>query len=111
VIGLRRPVLPDDLPPKARLALILNVAKPLPHPRLAGDFSGAGRSAPQSAGTRRVLIGVERRGVPLYRVEDQAAGAHAAGPAVLEEAYFTCRVDPGWSFRVNAAGDILLEKA
>jgi 3-dehydroquinate dehydratase/shikimate dehydrogenase len=27
-----------------------------------------------------------------------------------QEAYFTCRVDAGWKFVINAAGDILLEK-
>jgi hypothetical protein len=33
------------------------------------------------------------------------------GPAVLEEAYFTCRLDGGWRFEINDAGDILLSSA
>ena len=33
-----------------------------------------------------------------------------AGPAVLEEAFFTCRIDAGWRFEVNDAGDVLLSK-
>ena len=36
--------------------------------------------------------------------------ARASGPAVLEEAFFTCRVDAGWRFEINDAGDILLSK-
>jgi hypothetical protein len=27
---------------------------------------------------------------------------------VLEEAFFTCRLDAGWKFEINDAGDILL---
>ncbi|HKY91068.1 MAG TPA: hydantoinase/oxoprolinase family protein, partial [Nevskiaceae bacterium] len=111
VIALESAGLPRDLPPQARLALTLEVAKPIPRPSLSGDFEAAGRSAAKAAGTRSVLVGAERRDVPLYRVEDQSAGAHAAGPAVLEEAYFTSRIDPGWSFSINTAGDILLEKS
>ena len=49
--------------------------------------------------------------LPLYRVEDQKAGAKAAGPAVLEEAFFTCRIDAGWSVEINDAGDILLTES
>ena len=37
-------------------------------------------------------------------------GDHAAGPAILEEDYFTCRVLDGWSFVISDAGDILLNR-
>jgi N-methylhydantoinase A len=30
---------------------------------------------------------------------------------VLEEAFFTCRVDRGWTFTINQAGDILLQRS
>ena len=43
--------------------------------------------------------------------DKQKAGAKAAGPAVLEEAFFTCRIDAGWSFEINDAGDILLAES
>jgi N-methylhydantoinase A/oxoprolinase/acetone carboxylase beta subunit len=109
VVRLPAAVLPEGLPPRAKLSLTLEVAKPIPQPSLSGDFEGA-HAVARAAGTRRVLIGSDRVDVPLYRVEDQVAGAHAAGPAVLEEAYFTCRIDPGWSFRINAAGDIRLDR-
>ena len=32
------------------------------------------------------------------------------GPAVLEEAFFTGRIDAGWTLNINAAGDILLAR-
>ena len=74
-----------------------------------GTFEPAGRRTADAVGTRSIRVAGERRVVPLYRVEALSAGARGVGPAVLEEAYFTCRVDPGWSFTIDAAGDILLE--
>ena len=38
------------------------------------------------------------------------AGDQAAGPAILEEDYFTCRVLDGWSFVISDAGDIMLNR-
>ena len=38
------------------------------------------------------------------------SGAEAINPAVLEEAFYTCRIDAGWRFEFNASGDILLSK-
>lgn len=89
--------------------LTLRAVKPVPHVQLTGRF-GSRRTAASVAGQRTVSCAGDRRSLPLYRVEDQPAGSHAAGPAVLEEAYFTCRVDPGWSFEINDAGDILLSR-
>ena len=37
-------------------------------------------------------------------------GDHGAGPAVIEEEYFTCLVRQGWSFVVTELGDICLTK-
>ena len=110
-VDLKTDRLPAGLPAKARLVLTLDVAKPIAQPTLSGDFKGR-RSVARVAGKRRVLApGAEvARDLPLYRVEDQKPGASAAGPAVLEEAFFTCRVDAGWTFTINQAGDILLQK-
>jgi hypothetical protein len=30
---------------------------------------------------------------------------------VLEEAFFTCRLDAGWQFEFNDAGDVLLSRS
>ena len=91
------------------LILTLRAVKSIPHARMTGRF-GSARSSATVSGERTVLWAGERRTLPVYRVEDQHAGSRAAGPAVLEEAYFTCRVDSGWQFEVNDAGDILLSR-
>ena len=81
----------------------------LPHPTLTGSFGGAA-SAATSGGTRTLLLDGARRSVPLYRTDDLFAGAGASGPAVLENEFFTCRIDAGWRFDANAAGDLLITR-
>jgi len=49
--------------------------------------------------------------LPLFRHEDLAPGQGAAGPAVVEEEYFTCLVPNGWTFAVNDNHDLVLQKA
>lgn len=94
------------IPAKGRVTLVLQALKPISHAGLTGAFGKAGQAAVSTA--RRRTLGGE---LPLYRVEDQPPGAAAAGPAVLEEAFFTCRIEPGWRFEINQAGDILLSRA
>ena len=101
--------LPAGLPKNAALSLVLEAVKPIAHASMSGRFGSAAHAA-KSAGTRRVALGKSASEVPLYRAEEQSAGASAAGPAVLEEAFFTCRVDAGWRFEINEAGDILLSR-
>ena len=101
--------LPGDLPAGARLSLALTAVKPVPHASINGHFGGSAHAA-SSAAARSTLIAGNFASLPVYRVEDQKAGARALGPAVLEEAFFTCRVDAGWGFEINDAGDILLSK-
>ena len=79
----------------------------MPRPVLP-SLSTSATSSAASAGFRTVLAEGRRQAIPVYRVQDLSAGSSAAGPAVLEEEYFTCRIDSGWRFTVNAAGDILL---
>lgn len=107
---------PGGIDPDARCTLVASVVKPMPHVVLSGRFGSHSQQA-VAAGTRAVLfpavqtpVGAQRITVPLYRVEDQPVGASAAGPAVLEEAFFTCRIDAGWRFEINDAKDILLTK-
>jgi N-methylhydantoinase A/oxoprolinase/acetone carboxylase beta subunit len=105
IIALEEGKPPPDLPAQGRIAMSLQALKPISHARLAGSFGKASKPA-VSHGARRTLAGE----LPLYRVEDQAAGASASGPAVLEEAFFTCRIEAGWRFEINEAGDILLSR-
>ena len=99
----------SPIPGGAALTLRLTVTHGLPHPALAGHFGDAAEEAgPQ--GTRTVLFADGRRDVPVYRIEDLVRSSGAAGPAVLEEEFLTCRVDPGWRFDTSASGDIMLSK-
>ena len=94
----------------ASVSVALTAIKPVAHATMTGRFGG--KTAPAlSSAQRSVLIAGSPRKLPLYRVEEQKPGAGASGPAVLEEAYFTCRIDAGWAFEINNAGDILLSKA
>jgi N-methylhydantoinase A/oxoprolinase/acetone carboxylase beta subunit len=101
------------LPPGAAsggpASLVLTAVKPIAHTTLSGVF-GTPSSAAKQLGTRRILSSDTFAEVPLFQVEQQPPGASASGPAVLEEAFFTCRVDAGWRFEINAARDILLTR-
>lgn len=99
----------------AALHLMLTAVKPMARARMSGRFGDRMASKGQQAithGTREVLLDGKRQALPLVRVEDQPQGAGVSlqGPAVLEEAYFTGRVDPGWTLYINAAGDIFLTR-
>lgn len=102
--------LPDDLPADAALSVSLQVCHRIAQPELRGGFAQAAPAVAVAAGQRSVLLGGERRSVPLYRAETLAEGAVAEGPAVLEESFFTCRIDPGWRLEINASHDILLTR-
>jgi N-methylhydantoinase A len=109
-VAIRNNKLPAGISPRANLSLSLVPVKSMPRPRLTGKF-GTRTTAAKAAGKRRLWIGGERRDVPLYRVEEQSSGAAASGPAVLEEAFYTCRIEAGWRFEINSSGDILLSRA
>jgi len=109
-LAIDEDALPDDFRGGRATSLILRVIRPIQRAVIGGDFDGATQAA-RASGKRTLLLGGARIEVPLYRVEDLAAGACASGPAVLEEAFFTCRIDAGWRFRINAVGDVLLGRA
>lgn len=48
--------------------------------------------------------------VPVYNLNQMKPGNYGAGPAIIEEDFFTCRVLDGWDFVISDAGDILLSK-
>jgi N-methylhydantoinase A/oxoprolinase/acetone carboxylase beta subunit len=101
--------LPAGLTPEARLSLTVTAVKPVAHATITGRF-GAALHPAVGKSTRKTWLAGKPQSLPLYRVEEQRAGATAKGPAVLEEAFFTCRIDPGWQFEINDAGDILLSR-
>ncbi|MAS82458.1 MAG: hydantoinase [Legionellales bacterium] len=65
-----------------------------------------------AASGSRTIVGsdLKSQDVSVYSVNDMKPGDHAAGPAVIEEDYFTCLVREGWEFVVTEAGDICLTK-
>lgn len=68
-------------------------------------------SAARTSGTRTILTANKGRiAVPVYQLAKLRAGDHAAGPAIIEEDYFTCRVRDDWSFVISDHGDILLKR-
>lgn len=107
--ALKGTTLPTDLDRNAHIRVSLNVVRPIRHMQLAGRF-GSGTTAALSKASRTVRLGNESRPLPLYRIEDQQGGVAAEGPAVLEEAFFTCRLDRHWRFEMNLSGDILLTR-
>jgi N-methylhydantoinase A len=86
-----------------------SIRKPRARATLSGQF-GAPRKAAKAAGKRRTHGNGGWQELPLYRVEDQSDGAQAHGPCVLEEAYFTSRIEKDWKFEINESGDILLSR-
>lgn len=86
--------------------LRLKITMALPRPVLSGNFSGATTVA--QTGLSRTLLGEE---VALYRVADLAANCTFSGPAILEDDFYTARIDVGWTARINSPGDILLERS
>lgn len=104
--------LPAGLAPDATLSVSLTAIKRMPQATLDGRFGEADHQPAVAHGTRLVVVDGREVELPLYRVEDQPKGVavRASGPAVLEEAFFTGRIDAGWHFDINSAGDILLSR-
>ncbi|HSW11772.1 MAG TPA: hydantoinase/oxoprolinase family protein [Solimonas sp.] len=102
--------LPAGLPKDARLTLMLKATRPIARAQLSGRF-GEERKPAAAGGQRRLVTGGKPVALPLYRVEAQSGGVQAQGPCVLEEAFFTSRIDAGWRFEINESGDILLSRA
>ena len=102
--------LPPNLSKDARLTLVLKAAKTIAHAQMHGKFGG-NRKAALTHAPRRTLSGGSWTDLPLYRVEEQVEAVQAEGPCVLEEAFFTCRIEKGWRFEINEARDILVSRA
>lgn len=89
--------------------LKLTAIKPMPMARLPRDAEVSNHAAGTS-GRRSVLFEGGPRDLPVIRLEEQAPGAEATGPLVLEEAYLTGKVGEGWRFTLSASRDIVLAR-
>ncbi|MFC5430891.1 hydantoinase/oxoprolinase family protein [Paraburkholderia denitrificans] len=91
--------------------LVVRARKSLPHMHLPAvvDLSSI---HPKEVGVRRLLDKRSRthESLPLVRVEDQQPGTRGVGPAVMEEAFWTCPVLPGWRYEFTANGDIVFRR-
>lgn len=77
----------------------------------AAQVSVARKAKAKPADSRTVLVPDQGRiDLPLYRLNAMQPGDFAAGPAILEEDYFTARIPAGWSFAVSDAGDVILDR-
>ena len=50
------------------------------------------------------------REVPLYDRDTLAAGVKVAGPAIITESTGTNVIEPGWSARIDTAGNLILDR-
>lgn len=67
--------------------------------------------AAQPDGSRHMLLADGQwHDVPLYKLASLSHGAYGAGPAIVEDEYFTACVLRGWDFVISDLGDIFLEK-
>lgn len=90
--------------------LHLRAVKPLQHAAMASGSELAATPANSRSVRTLTVPGHGSVKLPVYRIEEQAAGASAEGPCILEEAYFTGRIDAGWRFDVKANRDTVLTR-
>ena len=109
--------LPDGLRQAKDLRVQLRATKEIPHFTLSSAATPAGARA-QATRTRTLRLPVKptkpssltATELPLFRHEELEAGQWGAGPAIIEEEYFTCCVPEGWRFLVNDNHDLVLNK-
>lgn len=102
--------LPKNLGGAKALRLHLRLSKAIPHYDLK-PAKGKKTLAAKRSGTRRILTASgTRENVPVYRLEELRPMMVAEGPALLEEAFFTCRVKEGWTMHVNENRDVFLRR-
>lgn len=104
------PALSDPVSPGDEMIAGLRAIKAVKRAELPPRSVATPHDARESA--RRVLVNADTttQDMPVYRVDDQQPGASGAGPAVIEEDFWTCNVLPGWSFEFTANGDVLFNK-
>ncbi len=104
---------PEGLKGSQDLRVQLRATKAIPHFALKQDDTKGGKTV-ETKLSRKVRQSdggkLTDASLPLFRHEDLAPGQGAAGPAVVEEEYFTCLIPGGWKFSVNDNHDLVLQK-
>jgi N-methylhydantoinase A/oxoprolinase/acetone carboxylase beta subunit len=102
-----------DAPPptglEAPLLLRLEACKPIERLTLKSEEDATAYAA-STASTRRILYRKQSVDVPLYRFQDLEAAATGEGPCIVEDDFFTARIDAGWRFRLSGNRDLLLTR-
>lgn len=102
-----------DTPPpthlQAPLLLRIEVTKPIEQLTLQPVGDEVLQPAETSA-MRRLLYRGKRVAVPLYRFRELDIGASGFGPCVVEDDFFTARIDADWYFRLSGNRDVLLTR-
>jgi N-methylhydantoinase A len=76
----------------------------IPRPQFSGGFTAQRRTA-TPAKQRRANLGQGFNATDIYRGSDLGPGHFIPGPAIIEEAFTTIVVYPGWNARLDDAGD------
>jgi len=96
-----------EVPEITGVRLVTSVATPQP---AFGSGSEAPVTTPEPAARRRANLGAGFAATAVHHGPALAPGHRIAAPAVIEETFTTIVVYPGWSARVDDAGDYLLER-
>jgi N-methylhydantoinase A/oxoprolinase/acetone carboxylase beta subunit len=94
----------------SKATLVLRAVKSVPRAKLTGTFGKQRPPARLADGGRRILSHRDWLNLPLLKLDSQHDGFAGEGPLILEEAFFTARVDAGWRFECDPGGDILLTR-
>lgn len=92
----------------SKTILALKATRELPHSMIKGG-SPEKKSPAVSTATRSVRTSATSvEDLPVYQLDQQAAGAVASGPAVVEGQFFTAQVPAGWELEISNSGDLIL---
>lgn len=100
---------PEAIAPSARLRV--QIVRPLRSFPVAEISTPKAQQATSTQTRTCLLSDGSRRDLPLYGQQDLQPGACGDGPALLEDAYTTVRVLPGWRFEITTNRDVLLQRS
>jgi N-methylhydantoinase A len=92
-----------------QVAARLRVVKQIPHPQLEAPGSLSPTDAVPSSHRTMLTRSSGRVDVPVFSLGSLKPGHCGSGPALIEDSYLTCRVEPGWSFAIDKNNNILLQ--
>ncbi len=109
-LDLKQPTLPASLSATAEVIAKLMAVKAVKRATLPDNLTVEAHEA--RLGDQRTLINPDGTTQPIavINVEDQKPGARGQGPAIIEEAFWTCKVHPGWAFEFTVNGDVLFTR-